>query len=88
MLSRREQVVVPEGHGALIVPDGTGDTRTLWKHDDPASIKEVRETFDEMIANGWAAHASATGMINDAVVTREFDPTAKTVTMLRHPVGG
>lgn len=80
---------VPAGHGALIIPDSTGDTRTVWNHADPAQVAETRRRFDEVIAMGYGAYEiPAGGHGEDAVLTRTFPETAERVVMFRQPVGG
>lgn len=83
-----DNLMVPAGHGMLTIPGDNGDTRLMWKHGDQLSIDQVRARFDEMIAQGFGAYASPTGRVDDATMTRTFDPEARTVTMLRQPVGG
>lgn len=67
---------------------GNGDTAVAY---DPAVTEEVEETrrrFDELIAEGYTGFTATREGKQTGEQTREFDPTAEQIVMVRPLQGG
>lgn len=78
---------VPEGQHELIIPDESGHTTMSWGSPAAtATVDEVRQVFNEIVTQGYAAYAEAAD--RELSVIREFDETAARIVLSAPLVGG
>lgn len=78
------QMVEGESTGVLCVMDSSGDTKTRWHRNDPASIERARAVFQSAVARHEVPFRTAP---NPAKLT-EFDPDASEIVTVRQYQGG
>lgn len=79
--------VPPVGHGCFrIMTPNDGDKRVIWDSGDFAQIREAKEMFDELIAEGLVPYRVGTNGQASADVMDEFDPHAEEVIFIPMPM--
>lgn len=74
--------------GQMLILDDTGHTTLAWDAQDEASVREVREEFDRLIARGYAAFERSGGETTFERRLETFDPAADEILWVRPIVGG
>lgn len=62
-------------------------TKIIWNADEPVGVKSARRSFDEHVANGYAAF-SVKGDGGPGEQITEFDPDAEKVILIPPVRGG
>lgn len=75
----------PQATGVICVMDSSGDTKTRWHRNDPASVERARAVFHSAV-DGRKEIAFRTSP-NPAKIA-EFDPEATEIVTVRQYVGG
>ena len=71
----------------MAIPDGTGDTKTIWDKNVPEEVDNARTQFESFIKKGyWAFKTNAAGEKAERVTT--FDPQAERIIFAKQLVGG
>lgn len=71
----------------IAVPNGTGDTKTIWNPDAPDEVEAARDTFKSLRKKGYAIYRAGTDGERGEVMS-EFDPQARKLIAVRAVVGG
>lgn len=74
-----------ESTGVLCVMDSSGDTKTRWHRNDPASIERARAVFQSAVTE--RKEVAFRTAPNPAKIA-EFDPDASEIVTVRQYVGG
>lgn len=74
-----------ESTGVLCVMDSSGDTKTRWHRNDPASVAKARAVFQSAVADRKEV---AFRTSPDPAKISEFDPNATEIVTVRQYVGG
>jgi hypothetical protein len=76
--------------GVMSVMDPTGHTKVSWNCNDATEVRAARDTFNQMIAQGYSAFrvSGFGGGSQRGERMSEFDPDAEAVILVPHLQGG
>lgn len=90
-LARCEGQLPPAHHGMFrVLTPEAGDERYVWDRRDFAAIREAKDFFNKMVAQGMVPYRVGRSGAKSPEVMAEFDPLAEEVIFapIRRAVGG
>jgi len=70
----------PKGFGAMrVMTPKDGDKRVVWDSGSFAQIRDAKETFDKLVAEGLVPHRVGLGGKQSSEIMTEFDPHAEEI---------